>query len=363
MGDTRLPGPQLTDQRVGSPRTPGALGHHDAADPDQKQCRMGDSPGTAGLNDFGEAAPSRRPTTVRMLVLDPRRLDRLFRSVALAKAMAQHTRVEWQEYNDSPVLNFIYWAMPWKGKPGWAEVTSGSPERIDAEADKEALRLADVLFGQKARQGAVATLKYLEHLAGERESALQDVKRVYADARDINSEVIEATTECIKNLTRIKASSELFLAPASLAAGPVGAAIWLAYEIDVAIVTKWDQGMGATVVAVGKETGEEMVEKVGEKASDAAEQRILAGGNQAERVKQLRALAAKYAQQMAGKKAGKAARLASRQGARLADIARIQKLVSAEARVVAGKMLGRLNVLFVAKDAAEAWGDLTGTFD
>jgi hypothetical protein len=56
---SRSPGPHGTDPFAASPRTPGPLGHNDAADPNRRHSQRGDTPGPLGVNDHAD--PSYQP--------------------------------------------------------------------------------------------------------------------------------------------------------------------------------------------------------------------------------------------------------------------------------------------------------------
>ena len=69
----------------------------------------------------------------RIACLNFEQIGRLLRTYALASAIQKNTRIEWKEYKESTVLNAVYFLMPWKEGPGWAEVNQDQ-QRIKEEA-------------------------------------------------------------------------------------------------------------------------------------------------------------------------------------------------------------------------------------
>ncbi len=59
----------------------------------------------------------------RIAAFDLRRIYHFINSVAYAQAAQNHTKLSWQAYKDSAVLNAIYFVMYWKGAPGTVEVS------------------------------------------------------------------------------------------------------------------------------------------------------------------------------------------------------------------------------------------------
>src|SRR5579871_2506007 len=58
----------------------------------------------------------------QLMCLDLHRAALLVWSTAHARALQEHTRIEWRPYRDSKVLNAVYGVLFWKEGPGTAEV-------------------------------------------------------------------------------------------------------------------------------------------------------------------------------------------------------------------------------------------------
>src|ERR1017187_3968696 len=75
---SRVSGPQGTQPYAVSPRTPGPLGHKDAADPDRPGSLKGDTPGSLGINDHADpmSRRSQQPRTGEVVLEFLHRTDK-----------------------------------------------------------------------------------------------------------------------------------------------------------------------------------------------------------------------------------------------------------------------------------------------
>lgn len=143
--------------------------------------------------------------------LDLRALSGFFRSVALAIEIQANTRMEWKEYNDSTVLNIAYALMPWKGKPGTAEVTQNW-ERIRKNTDGRSRDMLFTFLDRLFEGGPAAAGAYAEQMQGLKQYTIQAVRELFADANQINAEVAGTAGQAARNLAIIQFGCTIILA-------------------------------------------------------------------------------------------------------------------------------------------------------
>jgi hypothetical protein len=200
-------------------------------------------------------------------------------SVAHARAVEQETKVVWQPYRESSVLNAIYWALsPFDifGSPGTTEITQNS-ERIIGQTDKYFDELTDS-FLKRAVDGS-QPLKLAEWIEAQhkiRNDALESVKVVFSDSAQINQAIIKDTGVGIKRLAGIHFWSTVALTGLScgVSIGLIGGiksvqlvvasnTIPAVYGVLGDTIRGWKDNAQANVIAVGciKEGSKELVEK------------------------------------------------------------------------------------------------------
>jgi len=148
------------------------------------------------------------PISIDMLTWDEEKLTVFFRSVAHAKATERRVKLVWSPYNESRVINSIYAAMPWLGKPGTIDVELGAPREIDDETQKDTDHLWGAFLDRAAKGGASAS-DFLQKQEEIRASCLKTVSDVLDEARTISNEVIRETQRGIFKLAIIRATSTL----------------------------------------------------------------------------------------------------------------------------------------------------------
>lgn len=222
---------------------------------------------------LGDAAPSSNAVTeVPALVFNDAALDRFLHSVAWARAAQNHVKLVWRRDNSSAVLNAIYAAMPWKGEPGTAEIDTGNPSAITAEAETIIDSLYESFFDHAGR-GAHSVAKFLAGEQEIRDYAVKAVRDVFADAQRLNAAILGEVQRSIAALATIKCASTIGLkTTAALAGGavPLAAsfAITTGYGLTLAMITDWGKaGLGRAVglqlgSAVGKTAAKRAAAKI-----------------------------------------------------------------------------------------------------
>jgi hypothetical protein len=220
-----------------------------------------------------------------------------FRSVALAVETQANTKLEWKNYDESTVLNIAYAMMPWKTKPGTAEVTQNW-SRIRQVADAKAAHFFDTFLEKLSRGGPAAAGTYAEQMQKLKLEALQGIEMVFNDARQINAQVAGEAGQAARNLATLQFTCTILLAatgcyvalggavPAvlmgNMSAVQMGAGVGgvnLGYNITGALVKDAFSWKTAQVVAieVGKDQAQKhgtayLERKQGEAAAKLAEQ-------------------------------------------------------------------------------------------
>jgi len=207
-------------------------------------------------------------------------------SVAHAHALQEQTRLVWQPYRDSAVLNAIYFVFSrvGYGAPGIAEVTQNT-QRIDALTDKYFDELIQEFLRKAADESHPSVLgKWMISRMESRDFALQGVQEIFHDAAEINREIVEGTQRGIERLARIHLASTLALTGISCAIGIgwvggltrleifTGLATKTSYGIAGAIIKEWNDHSLANAVAVGaaKDSTKQLLLCGAEKTADKA---------------------------------------------------------------------------------------------
>jgi hypothetical protein len=324
---------------------------------------------------------TRPPVTVACL--DLQALSGFFRSVALCIEIQANTRLEWKEYKDSTVLNIAYALMPWKGKPGTAEV-SQNWTRIRQNTDGRSRDMLLTFLDKLSDGGPAAAAAYAEQMQGLRQYTQKAVQELFADANQINAMVAGTAGQAARNLAIIQFGCTVLLAatgcwvalggavPAVLTggmtatqvAGGVGA-VNLGYNVVGAFVKDAFSWKTAQTVAieVGKDKGGgAAMPWLANQATNAA--RDMA--DQGRTLQEAEAKIAKMNQKMAGK-LGDARRARYARGvARETQVAAQAQGRIAQAgtmRTVATVGAKAIPIVFLAHDIYNAVGDLTSVLD
>ena len=145
-------------------------------------------------------------------------------SVAKATATIQHTRVRWEEYRDSTVLNVIYAIMPWKGQPGIAVVDQDF-NAIQKSIHDHHRRYLSTWLDKVALEGAPGGNRYLQSMQNIKTMAEQDLQNTVNNVSGINADALNQTNEAIRNLARIKLASAVTLAVLTVGPAALGGSV------------------------------------------------------------------------------------------------------------------------------------------
>jgi len=194
-------------------------------------------------------------------------------TVANARALQQTTKLTWQPYRESAVLNGIYAVMGkfGYGAPGTVEVTQDQI-RILQLTDQFLDGLVDSFFAKATDASHPSHLGlWMGSLVDIRDGALETVRDVFADAAEINREIVSATNTGIRRLAAIHLASTVALSAMSCGLGLTGTAaeisvsggIQLGYGVAGEVVKGWSEVDRAKAIAIGtaKEGGKELLEK------------------------------------------------------------------------------------------------------
>ena len=406
MGESRIPGTTGEDFYCHQ-RNKGTLGKNDASDPTSYGFVAPDSRGSVGVNDHADpdldAENEPAKLAAKVFVLDLERTSRLLNSTAFAIEQQAAIRVEWKEYEDSMLLNALYFFHD--TKPGHADINFGNHQLIRAKTQDRYERLCDTLLTRMS-EGPKQTIEYLEGLEKLRASALNGIRSTIADVQNINTGIINQTDKTIATLKMVKAGATIALAGlvivytggAALGAGfatttsggLMGASMaktvgstYFAYEISVAVASTFSEGKDAMAIAVAKEGGEEWGEKMGEKLDDAGKAKLDQATQQSKRAKTLEGKIERQQNKLKGikeKKANGKGKLSKRQQNRLSNrSARTRKNIKAkQSQLKISKQAGKnarlkglvkrgagvtLQLVFAANDVREAVGEFVDAFN
>lgn len=218
------------------------------------------------------------PADLQFMVLDLRKVATLVWSSARARALMEHTRIEWQPYRDSKVLNFVYSVLFWYGGPGTAEIRQDR-QKIDARTERYFDSGFESFLEQSFAHGAQGVARYSNMLVSNRDYCLQAVQTTFRDAADINAQIAGKTREAIETLARIKLASSLALTgmgcyAALTASGVVlvmraaqAGAVKLTADVAGEVIKPTDD-IGANVKGVGYQLGKAALEEGGDKGAE-----------------------------------------------------------------------------------------------
>jgi polyhydroxyalkanoate synthesis regulator phasin len=363
VGATKQPllGLTVLGPDVAPGRSPGPLGLCDAADPNVAWCAPGDTPGPVGTAmDAGAALlpqePIRLEVEIPVLSVDLYRLRRLLSAVAYI-----------EEADLAAKRGF-----------GSSEIELGDPKLVDAAAAKRADALERELREALAA-GPEALAAFIERMEQRKTRARESMNAKFAAAQRAGQAWVSGLGGIIKGLSVLKFASTVTVKTLSMATGPVGTGIDLAYSGAQAGIehaySKDSEGSVQCIVAV------ETLKNLAQEAADIFNEFVADGlmsadekkrwqrlvGNFQGNTRKLESQLAKVEEQIRralerGAKAGKVQRLQLRQAERLAKLQALRKKTlqlalrtgtrSALAKKAAGKTL---SVAFLANDVKEAW--------
>jgi hypothetical protein len=269
------------------------------------------------------------PVQIPTVVFDEKALLKFFQSVARAKALERHTKLEWKEYDESTFLNVLYKCFPWKAKPGYVELRTGDERQIEEEVEKEVEHMMEV-FIEKCQKGPAAAKKYLQAQEEIRNSALQTVQQVTQEAKELNREIIEETSNVIKTLVVVKATATITVKTLGLLTGGPGFLVGTGYDVVLDQIEEWDKAdkaqlIGIAVKDVAVESGKEVTEEIAEVVADDLESRADAAARKAKWLRKR----LDDAEEMAARKA------------KLSEMSKLSKTQRRYARALAEKSKGK----------------------
>ena len=299
-------------------------------------------------------------------------VSRFCRSVALAVASQQHTRLEWVEHRDSSVINALYSVMFWMTPPGVAEVKQSSRDKIEQTTDELHQRYLSAWIRKLHERGPLAANGYINDLAKVRDHARDALSSLFQDASQINRMVAGELKSAIINLARIKLGGSVGVAvlgaAGAIVLAPAGALICsgvsLGYSTTTTLAKTWEQGGAAK--AVGIEFGKAGAGEALGRAAEAGQLRALAGQARAENIiRSCEGEIRKYSQRLA------------QEGLRKAQIAKAQNIVGRATAQKAGQQQAAISagrwakvggaakvgvpLVFAAMDIWGAWTDYDET--
>jgi hypothetical protein len=188
-------------------------------------------------------------------------------SVGQARAVQEQTKLVWQPYRDSSVLNAIYTVFRSYGEPGTVEVTQNSA-RIAELTDKYFDELIDkFLLRAVDHSHPLSLARWMELQRDIRDSALQSVAEIFRDAAEINTEIVDGTKKGIQRLAKIHLISTIALTGMSCAIGIgwvgalsraellVAGGTKVGYGVAAEIIKDWGHHSGANAIAIGAVKG------------------------------------------------------------------------------------------------------------
>jgi hypothetical protein len=210
-------------------------------------------------------------------------VSRFLRSVAQATAMQQYTSLAWQPYLDDPtvpdsdkrVLRVIYTVLAWKEPPGTLEVVQDTAKielRTNELHERYLLAWIDHLTRDPARAA-----RYLEDMQKSRDNSTQFIREMFADAADLQREMLDETDAHLRGLGGIKLASTLVVTGMGLALTSLGAVlVGTGYSVGRSLAKTQSQAAGAKVVGVSIEIAKSAAEQGLERGAGKAGNSLLA---------------------------------------------------------------------------------------
>lgn len=339
------------------------------------------------------------PTDIPVMCYDLHAISRFFRSCALAMAVQQTTKMQWETYRDSSVLNAVYTVMFWKEPPGQVEVKTGTKTEIDRKTDQYHEEFLLIWLRKLFVEGPIAAHEYVRRMERVRGFARDAVQDIFIDAGSINDEVIGQTSEAISRLAKIKLASQVgvavigavtgvgFVAAAAggtaAGAGAAGAGLTIlgleagagatafavagtAHSVTHSVIKNWEGGNRAQIAGISTEIGKSTASEVGGNIAGKSLENALKGTLKSQNIiksaegeirKQTQRLAQEGLKKRAKRKATnivaqRTAQVTAQKGA----IEQFGKQATNAARV--GKAIP---VVFAALDIWDAFGDYRDT--
>lgn len=215
------------------------------------------NPTQQALDSWGNRSSAKMPAICYSLD----QVSTFFRSVALAVAIQQRTRIEWVEYRESKFINAVYHVLFWQTPPGLAEVRHASRDELSALAEALYERYMQSWLEKVHTSGSLSGMEFVAAMQNLRDDARTSVRELLRDANDINRQIAGEVGEAVKDLATIKLASTVGVASIG-AVGALGLAagsavmysgISLGYSATCSLIKDWEKGGDAVAVGVLKE--------------------------------------------------------------------------------------------------------------
>lgn len=250
---------------------------------------------------------------IKIVCYDLPTISRFCRSVAFMAATVQHTKIRWEEYRDSKVLNAIHTVFFWKGHPGYAVIDHGDPQQVMAKTDELHARYLSRWVDMVATEGPARGHNYLNALQGIRDMSQNDLDNLIRNANEITAQAISETNEGIRNLSTIKMQAKIGLAligavtGVGFAAGSIGmagtgglmvmgtqagagtlgfAATSMASSVAFNVVENWEEGASAQIAAISTTAQRSTGQAIGDYGAETIMRKAQANSTQAARIMQ-----------------------------------------------------------------------------
>lgn len=280
------PRPYGSDPGKLASRTPGSLGHLDAATPRRLCLRLGSTPGPHGHCDNAAPRPNKfgLRIAVPVLVFDSRKLLIFLRSVSLAKIQHQKMKIVFEKHDEETAVNVVYGLFsammtPFTNErmvPGWQVVQPGDAHEIDQLAATDAQSLLNDYLSATAK-GPAEAAAYLARQDRIRKSNVDAIRQIYANVQSLAAEQRNIAIRVTQILEGTKLLSTLVVKGISLVPGlGLGAAaVDAIYGIALSQIETFDEAAGAKAIAFIKSAGHSAAEIAGDKGAEAAEKAIV----------------------------------------------------------------------------------------
>jgi hypothetical protein len=219
----------------------------------------------------------RRRLELKTLLLEADKVVPFLRSVAYAIVLQRNVRIRWRE-TDSLFLRGLYGAFfGLKGRPGVADVTTGTTAEIEEQTKVETAHLIDSLFS-RIQIGSVAAARYLTDMEDLRGFNLEAVQETFAEGSRINAEITGELATGIQRLALYKAGGTIVVKVLGQVPGP-GWLLALGYDVVVGTVDDLEKPGTSNAVGVafgnlGASVRDEIRDKAAEHVTEAIEKRL-----------------------------------------------------------------------------------------
>lgn len=321
-------------------------------------------------------------------------ISRFFRSVALAVATQQTTKMEWETYKDSAVLNAVYTVLFWKEPPGTVEVRTATKAELERRTDEMHMEYMHAWIRILYEQGPQGANDYVARMERVRAFARDAVQGIFRDAGAINSEIAGATNDAIRDLARIKLAAQVGVAvigavtgvafvAAAAGGGTAGATLTIlgleagasgtgfavagaAHSVTHSVIKTWEAAPRAQVAGIAMESGKAVASEVGGNIAGRSLENALQGTLKSQHViKSCEGQIRKYSERLVqdGLKKGAVRKARNIVASNTARKATEQAAIQGYGRtaVNAARVGKAIPVLFAAWDVWDAFGDYNDT--